>query len=202
MVALVDRYPVLAGVDFEVSTGEIVALSGPNGAGKTSLIRVIAGLIPVHQGSARVLGHDLLDDRRSVRSRIGLVGHDPFLYDELSVRENVIFFSRTKDVDSAISQLGLNDRQDVLAGRLSSGQRRRLGLAILIARDADLWLLDEPLAGLDSSSRDTLLEIVRTVASNGTTVLFSSHDHSLVSELAHRSVIVDGGVVKDVAIAQ
>lgn len=199
VVALVDRYPVLAGVDFEVSTGEIVALTGPNGAGKTSLIRLVAGLIAVHQGTAEVLGNDLASDRRGVRSRIGLIGHDPFLYDELTVRENAVFFARSNDVDSAISQVGLSDRAGVLAGRLSSGQRRRLALAILIARKAELWLLDEPHAGLDAQFRDALIHVVRRASADGTTVIFSSHDPVFVSELAHRSVVVDGGVVKELA---
>ena len=93
-VALLGGFPVLAGVDLDVAEGEIVLLQGPNGAGKTSLLRACAGLIPIVSGTVDVLGHDLVADRRSVRRKIGLLGHSTSLYDDLTVEDNVNFAVR------------------------------------------------------------------------------------------------------------
>src|SRR5579863_774107 len=93
-VALAGRFPALSGVDLDVDAGEVVAVLGPNGAGKTSLLRACAGLVPVISGEAVVLGCDLREDRASVRRRVGLFGHDPSLYDELTALENVRFAVR------------------------------------------------------------------------------------------------------------
>src|SRR3954451_19882520 len=91
-VSLLGRFPALAGVDLDVERGEIVLLQGPNGAGKTTLLRACAGLVPVTTGTAIVLGHDLTVDRRSVRSRVGLLAHATGLYDDLTVGDNVTFW--------------------------------------------------------------------------------------------------------------
>src|ERR671912_328021 len=93
-VALLGRFPALAGVDLDVERGEIVLLQGPNGAGKTTLLRACSGLVPVTSGTAVVLGHDLTTDRRSVRARIGLLSHATGLYDDLTVDDNVRFWAR------------------------------------------------------------------------------------------------------------
>src|SRR5438132_13080502 len=87
-VCLLGRFPALAGVDLDVGAGEVVLVRGPNGAGKTTLLRACAGLVPISAGDAEVLGCDLRRDRRSVRRRVGLLGHAAFLYDDLTVEEN------------------------------------------------------------------------------------------------------------------
>src|SRR5205085_3885790 len=93
-VALLGRFPALAGVDLDVAAGEIVLLEGPNGAGKTTLLRACAGLVPVIDGEASVLGHDLRRDRRSVRRHVALLGHASGLYDDLTVADNLRFVAR------------------------------------------------------------------------------------------------------------
>ena len=93
-VCLLGRFPALAGVDLDATTGEIVLLSGPNGAGKTTLLRLLAGLVPLYSGEASVLGVDLAVDRRSARRDLALVGHETFCYDDLTVRENLLFSAR------------------------------------------------------------------------------------------------------------
>ncbi|MGA8680860.1 MAG: ATP-binding cassette domain-containing protein, partial [Acidimicrobiales bacterium] len=93
-VALAGRFPLLAGVTLDVGEGEIVHLSGPNGAGKSSLLRLCCGLLSLRSGSAVVLGHDLAVDRRAVRLLIGYLGHETFLYEELTVEENLRFALR------------------------------------------------------------------------------------------------------------
>lgn len=200
-VALVGRFPVLAGVDFDVDRGEIVLLQGPNGAGKTSLLRACAGLLPVVRGSAEVLGADLIVDPRAVRRKVGLLGHAAALYDDLRVRENVRFAvraagGRPATVDPALEMLGLTGRLvDTAVGGLSAGQRRRVALAILVARDPELWLLDEPHAGLDAEHRDLLDGVVRAAVEKGATVVLASHERDRAHALAGRVVEVAGGIV-------
>ena len=176
-------------------------LEGANGAGKTSLLRACAGLLAVTSGSAEVLGHDLVRDRRRVRRDIGLLGHATSLYDDLTVVDNVRFATRASGgrsdaVDEAMERVGLTGRLRTTAvGRLSAGQRRRTALAILVARDPELWLLDEPHAGLDAEHRDLLDALVRDAAARGATVLLASHEHERASSLAGRVLTMAGGQI-------
>ncbi|MDQ2754055.1 MAG: heme ABC exporter ATP-binding protein CcmA [Actinomycetota bacterium] len=206
-VALVDRFPVLAGVDLDVRLGEIVLLQGANGAGKTSLLRAIAGLLRVTSGEAVVLGVDMLGDTRPLRRRVGLAGHTGALYDDLSVEDNVSFAVRASGhprdrVAAALAQMGLTGRLPATpVGALSAGQRRRVALAILVARRPELWLLDEPHAGLDAEHRDLLDGIVRGAAASGATVVLASHEHDRAHALAERVVTLAGGVIATSASA-
>jgi heme ABC exporter ATP-binding subunit CcmA len=200
-VALVGRFPVLAGVDLEVDRSEIVLLQGANGAGKTSILRACAGLLRVVSGEAIVLGRDLVADPRAVRRRVGLLGHATSLYDDLSATDNVRFAVRAAggsvtEVGPALERLGLTGRlPGTVVGSLSAGQRRRVALAALVARRPELWLLDEPHAGLDAEHRDLLDVIVRQAASEGATVLIASHEHDRAGALAARTVTVAGGAI-------
>ena len=161
-VAVLGRFPALAGASLTVARGEIVLLRGPNGAGKTTLLRVCAGLVPITRGEGRVAGCDLRTERDDVRRRVGLLGHANGLYGDLTVRENVRFWGATvgadaSEIDASLERLGLAGRlAEVPVQRLSAGQKRRTALACLVARRAQLWLLDEPHAGLDAAGRDDL----------------------------------------------
>jgi heme ABC exporter ATP-binding subunit CcmA len=200
-VTLLGRFPALSGVDLEVAAGEIVLLRGPNGAGKTTLLRLCAGLLPVARGTAKVLGHDLVDRRqaRALRRRVGLLGHATGLYDELTVADNVRFWGRAAgadepDVEAALVACGLDGRLRSLAvARCSAGQRRRTSLACLVARRPELWLLDEPHAGLDQGGRDLLDDLVRRAVGAGATVVLSSHELDRAEALADRIVTLVGG---------
>jgi len=201
-VCLLGRFPALAGVDLDVRVGEVVLLAGPNGAGKTTLLRACAGLVPVVDGTAVVLGHDLRVDRRSVRRLLGLVGHATSLYDDLSVIDNVRFTVRARGgspgaVGPALDRLGLGGRlRDVPVGRLSLGQRRRCTLAGLVACDAELWLLDEPHAGLDREGRDLVDQLVADAANRGRTVMMASHDLDRAGAVASRQVTIEAGTAR------
>jgi heme ABC exporter ATP-binding subunit CcmA len=202
-VALLGRFPALAGVDLDVDRRRIVLLRGANGAGKTTLLRALAGLVPVTSGEAVVLGVDLREDRRAVRHRVGLLAHGTGLYDELTVADNVHFWTRAaradmSDAEAAMTQLGLDGRlRDVAVGRLSTGQRRRASLACLLARRPELWLLDEPHAGLDKEGRDIVDALVRDAAAAGATIILSSHELDRSMELADEIVTLGGGVALD-----
>ncbi|MEW6153094.1 MAG: heme ABC exporter ATP-binding protein CcmA [Actinomycetota bacterium] len=200
-VSLLGRFPALAGVDLDVAAGEIVLLQGPNGAGKSTLLRACAGLVGISSGEAEVLGHDLRSDRRAVRRRVGLLGHATFLYDELTVEDNLRFSARAAgatvdDAAVAMERLGLAGRlRDLPVSKLSAGQRRRVAVAAVLARRPELWLLDEPHAGLDAAGRELLDGLVREAAEAGSTVLMASHELDRATALAHRRVTVVGGRV-------
>jgi len=164
-------------------------------------LRLCAGLVPVASGEAVVLGHDLGTDRVEVRRRVGFLAHATGLYDELTVADNVRFWSRAadaraEDAEASMARLGLDGRlRDVTVSKLSQGQRRRTSLACLLARRPELWLLDEPHAGLDSDARDLVDGLVHDAAAAGATVLVASHEHERAKALAGRIVTIAGGVV-------
>jgi len=200
-VCVTGRFPALAGVDLTVAQGEVVVLEGPNGAGKTSLLRACAGLLPVSGGEAVVLGCDLRRDRSAVRRRVGMLGHAAALYDDLTVVENVRFAARAarcapQDAEAALERLELSGRvRRTAVGRLSAGQRRRVALAVLVARRPELWLLDEPHAGLDRATRAILGDLVAEAVTSGATVLMASHEPEESLPLADRAVSLVGGRV-------
>jgi heme ABC exporter ATP-binding subunit CcmA len=200
-VAVLGGFPVLAGATLTVRLGEIVLLSGPNGAGKTSLLRLCAGLLPIERGCGAVLGLDLATQRELIRPRVGLLGHRNGLYVDLTVRENVAFWGATvgasdAEVAAAMQRLGVDGRlADVPVARLSAGQKRRTALASLVARRAELWLLDEPHAGLDAGGRDELDAVLREAVGVGATVVVASHELERAGRLADRIVDVVAGQV-------
>ena len=204
VVAVLGSFPALAGASLTVDRGEILLLCGPNGAGKTSLLRLCAGLLPVERGEATVLGCDLVADRTAVRKRVGLLGHSNGLYADLTVADNVRFWGATvgasdEEIDASMQRMGLASRlADVQVGRLSAGQRRRTALACLVARRAELWLLDEPHAGLDAAGRDELDATLRAAVAAGATVMVASHELERAGALATRVVEVVGGQVRPV----
>lgn len=201
-VAVLGGFPVLAGADLRVERGEVVLLQGPNGAGKTSLLRLCAGLLPLERGTGTIFGLDLTTQRTDIRPRVGLLGHHNGLYRDLTVGQNIRFWGATvgasgTEIDAAMGRVGVADRlADVPIGRLSAGQKRRAALACLIARRAELWLLDEPHAGLDATARDELDAILREASGAGATVVVASHELERAGALADRRVDVVGGRVR------
>jgi heme ABC exporter ATP-binding subunit CcmA len=199
VVAVLGQFPALAGVDVTVQRGEIVLLQGPNGAGKTSLLRVCAGLLPIERGTGQVLGIDLATNREAIRSRVGLLGHANGLYLDLTVMQNLQFWASTvaatsSEVSDAMATMRIDGRlAEVKASQLSAGQRRRCALASLIVRRAEIWLLDEPHAGLDATGRDELDALLRSAVASGATVVLASHERDRALGLATRTVTIDGG---------
>jgi peptide/nickel transport system ATP-binding protein len=185
--------------------GRVVAVVGPSGSGKTTLLRALAGALPTGSprpdGTARVLGEDVFalepaQLRAFRRERIGFVGQDPAsrLNPRMKVRELLIESAGRRDIDldAALTEVGLPTDQGLLRrrpGQLSGGQQRRAALARAFIREPDLLLLDEPTAGLDSSLRERLGELLRTRAEQrGTTIVLACHDLSLVDKLADEIV--------------
>ena len=202
-VALIGRFPALASVDLDVAMGELVLVEGPNGAGKSSLLRLCAGLQPLSGGSGFVLGADLA--RRGRPRGIGFLGHASGIYDDLSALENVEFRARLSGgsragAAAALERVGLDARsRDLAVAKLSAGQRRRVGLAALVAAEPRLWLLDEPHAGLDAEARGLLDEVLVDAVTGGAAVLVASHELEQVGRIASRSVRIDRGRTKAAA---
>ena len=199
VVAVLGSFPALAGVSLSVQRGEILLLQGPNGAGKTSLLRVCAGLMPIERGTGTVLGIDLATNRQDIRTRVGLLGHTNGLYLDLTVEQNIQFWASTvgasqEEVANAMSTMRVDGRlAKVKAGQLSAGQRRRTALASLIVRRAEIWLLDEPHAGLDAAGRDEFDALLRNAVAAGATVVLASHESERAAGLTTRTVTIDGG---------
>jgi heme ABC exporter ATP-binding subunit CcmA len=197
-LATIGRFPALAGVDLELSPGELVVLEGANGAGKTSVLRVCAGLLALSGGAGTVLGLELPRHAGGVRARVGYLGHAPALYDGLTVAENLRFTLRAAGVSAAVpdvlARAGLGGRlARTPAGKLSAGQRRRAALAAVMARRPALWLLDEPHAALDAAGRRLLAEVVTEALGSGAAVLVASHEPGEVLPLADRVLTMSGG---------
>jgi len=202
-VAVLGSFPALAGASIRIDEGDIVLLRGPNGAGKTTLLRLCAGLVPIVRGEGRILGFDLGTQRESIRRHVGVLGHQNGLYLDLTVGENIRFWGATvgandDETHAAMERLGVADRLvDVPVRKLSAGQKRRTALACLVARRAQLWLLDEPHAGLDASARDELDATLRQAAAAGATIVVASHELERAGSLATRTVDVIAGRIHE-----
>ena len=198
-VVLSGGFPLLAGVDLDLYPGTLSVVTGPNGAGKTSLLRLLAGLIALSSGEAHVAGVDLgSGELRLLRRRVGWLGHEGSFYDDLSVRENLVFAARAlarplDGLDDVIARVGLGARASTVARQLSAGQRRRLGLAWLLLRRPELWLLDEPYASLDDEGRAFFDGLLADVIESGATVVVSAHDPLRSPALHPRTLTMAGG---------
>ena len=200
-VVLTDGFPLLSGVTLELETGTLNVVTGANGAGKTSLLRLLGGLVALSSGSGIVNGIDLrTGDRRDLRRRVGWLGHEGSFYDDLSAKENLTFAAKalgrpTDDIARVLERVGLSGRTDTPAKRLSAGQRRRLGLAWLLLRRPETWLLDEPYATLDDEGRTFFDELIGDVIKSGASVIVSAHDPLRSEALSPRTITLAGGLV-------
>jgi heme exporter protein A len=166
----------LRDISLTLQEGETLVVFGPNGAGKSTLLRVLATLLRPHAGSAVVLGRELPGQGWAVRGRIGLVGHDPLLYRDLSGRENLVYQARlfgvgTARVEELLEQVHMSRRAGDPVRTLSRGMVQRLAVCRAVLHGPDLLLLDEPLADLDPGAR----ELVEPLLTGGTRVM-TSHD--------------------------
>lgn len=192
-------FPVLSGVTWRVDEPSVSVLVGANGAGKTSLLRLLGGLSGLTTGRGEVLGVDLAHgDRRQLRRRVGWLGHEGAFYDDLSVRDNLVFAARalgrpTAEIDPVLERVGLRARATTTTRLLSAGQRRRLALAWLLVRRPALWLLDEPYASLDAEGRRFLDALLVDVVATGATVIVTSHDPLGDAALNARTCAMAGG---------
>ena len=169
----------LQDVTLSLPAGATLVVFGPNGAGKSTLLRVLATLLRPHAGTVRVLGRALPDEGWAVRGRIGLLGHAPLLYRDLSGRENLAFHARLHDValaraDALLDQVGLAARAQDKVHTYSRGMVQRLAVCRAVLHDPELLLLDEPRANLDPAAREIVEPLIG--AASGRTRVVTSHD--------------------------
>lgn len=182
---LTKRYGARAVVDdvaLQVETGRICGFLGPNGSGKTTTIRMLCGLLKPDAGEGQCLGLDFRREAISIKRQVGYMTQKFGLYEDLSIRENLDFVARLFElprrreaVDQALERLGLQGRQQQLAGSLSGGWKQRLALAACLIHEPRLLLLDEPTAGVDPKARRDFWDQIHALASQGITVLVSTH---------------------------
>lgn len=168
---------VFAGLSFTLPPGGALLLVGANGAGKSSLLRLLAGLVPLAEGELLWQGQDALADRVAHAARLRYLSHQDALKPSLSARENLSFFARLwgGDTEAALDSVGLSDLAELPARVLSSGQKRRLALARLALAPAPLWLLDEPTVGLDAASVERLGLLLAAHRAAGGAVMAATH---------------------------
>jgi ABC-type multidrug transport system ATPase subunit len=199
------RRRALSQVSFECRAGEIIGLLGPNGAGKSTLLSIVATLIAPSSGDIRYGSHRAADRDigPQLRARIGLLGHDLYLYPELTARENLVFFARlyglpdpNARVASALDAARLAERADDQVSGFSRGMRQRLALERALLHGPRLLLLDEPFTGLDDASASTLVGRLHAAREQGTIVVLATHDLDVADGLVNRAIVLrDGKVV-------
>src|ERR1700760_3157838 len=168
---------VFSGLDFEASSGEALAVTGPNGAGKTSLLRLIAGLLTMSDGSIRLEGGE---SELPLPEQAHYLGHRDALKPALSVMENLAFWGdflggETDDAGASLAAVGLDHAAHLPAAYLSAGQRRRLSIARLLAVRRPIWLLDEPTSALDAAGQTLFADLTRDHLARGGLVLAATH---------------------------
>ena len=188
--------------DLEVETGSVIVLRGGNGAGKSTLLRIIATELSPTYGSGSILGLDLEAQRSAIRRRLALVGHATHLYGDLTVEENLHFWTRLaggSDIGlaSALERVELVARADEKTRNLSQGMRQRLALACAIARAPELLLLDEPYSGLDEQGKDMVDELIIETRHAARTVILASHDLSRPTSVDREIRMSRGRIVAD-----
>jgi ABC-2 type transport system ATP-binding protein len=197
-----DQPPVVAvdGVSLDIEHGEIFALLGPNGAGKTTLIGCVAGLVNPSEGSARVLGRDVVREYRLTRRAVGLVpqeiNYDPFFNVEETLRFQAGYFGVRLDearLVELLAALGLIEKRRANTRSLSGGMKRRLLIAKALVHQPKVLFLDEPTAGVDVELRRDLWGYVRELRRRGTTIVLTTHYLEEAEELADRVGLIDHG---------
>jgi len=195
-----DDFEAVKGIDFEIRAGEVFGLLGPNGAGKTTTIEILEGYRRRDAGEVEVLGADPETAGLGWRGRIGVVLQSSAMYENLTVAEQVGqfagYYEHPRPVDEVIELIGLEEKRDTRARRLSGGQRRRLDLGLALIGDPELIFLDEPTTGFDPGARRRAWETIRSLSALGKTILLTTHYLDEVEQLADRlAVLREGRIV-------
>ncbi len=192
------------GISFGVSEGELFGFLGPNGAGKTTTLSMICGLLKPDGGRVIVNDIDVWQTPKAAKRVLGLVPQDIALYEELTARENLRFWGGLYNLSSSelksnmekwLDRVGLTDRANDAVSKYSGGMKRRLNLAVGMIHNPKIVLLDEPTVGIDPQARNTIMEIIREIAREGVTILFTTHHLEEAENLCQRIAIMDHGKI-------
>jgi ABC-2 type transport system ATP-binding protein len=190
------------GIDLQVGQGEIFGVLGPNGAGKTTALRMLATLLPIDAGQARVFGVDVAREPHRIRQLIGMTGQFASVDEDLTATENLWMFGRLQGLRSAdarsaakrlLGQFGLEEAADKAISQFSGGMRRRLDLAASLISRPPLIFLDEPTTGLDPRTRSHMWDTIRGLVADGCTVLLTTQYLDEADQLADRIAVIDRG---------
>lgn len=191
-------------LSFSVEKGEIIGLLGPNGSGKTTTINCILSLLKYNKGEVNVFGKKMTPDSNKIKEKIGVVFQDVAVFDELTVYENIEYFCslyikdkiiREDYIFDAIDLVGLTEFVSFRPKQLSGGLLRRLNIACGIAHKPELIFFDEPTVAVDPQSRNHILEGIKTLNKNGSTIIYTSHYMEEVEQLCDRIIIIDKGKI-------
>ena len=190
----------LDGIAFRLGRGESLAVFGPNGAGKTTLTRILTSTLRSTAGTIRIEGHDPREDEIRTRRTLGLISHQTFLYDDLSARENLVFFGRIHGLgdprlraDALLESVRLEDRADDPVRTFSRGMQQRLALARCLIHDPQIVFLDEPFTGLDPYAASLFRATLERLRADGRTILLVTHNLTEGLELSDRWMILARG---------
>jgi ABC-2 type transport system ATP-binding protein len=196
-------------VDIAVPRGEVWGFLGPNGSGKTTTIRMLCGLLRPDDGSGTCLGYDVLKDAERIKRNVGYMTQRFSFWEDLSIRENLEFVARVYELDnrrarveSMLDQLGLESRQQQLAGELSGGWKQRLALGACMLHEPKLLLLDEPTAGVDPQARRDFWEQIHALSEEGLTVLVSTHYMDEAERCDRIVYILNGRIITRGTVAE
>ncbi len=199
-----DNRAVVDGLSLEIREGEIFGLLGPNGAGKSTTMNMICSLLKPTAGKIELFGHDIRTENSKVKPMIGYIPQDLAIYGNLKAWENVELFTslygikgqKLKDeIDRSLEFVGLSDRRDSFAKTFSGGMKRRLNIACALGHRPKLLIFDEPTVGIDPQSRNFILEKIKDVNRDGTTVIYTSHYMEEVEAICTRVAIMDNGKI-------
>lgn len=192
----------LKDVNFSVERGEIFSLLGPNGAGKSTTLGILSGLLAPSGGTAEILGYTLDGESPQIKQLLGVVPQDIALYQDLTARENLLFWGRMYGLsgsrlhgraDELMELMELTGRQRDKVETFSGGMKRRINIAAALLHEPELLIMDEPTVGIDPQSRRHILDNVKKLNSRGITVLYTTHYMEEAQELSHRIAIMDKG---------
>ena len=195
-------FQAVKGVSFNIEEGEIFSLLGPNGAGKTTTISMLSTLYTPTSGDAVIGGHSVTKDPMGVRNIIGVVPQDLALYEDLTARENLIFWGQMYNlsgkslnirVDEVLEQIGLTDKAKNRVKTFSGGMKRRVNIGVGLLHKPRLLVMDEPTVGIDPQSRRAILDTVKDLNKQGMTLLYTTHYMEEAEELSNRVGIIDHG---------
>src|SRR5258705_3044805 len=202
LVKAFGRLRAVDGIDLEVRQGEIFGVLGPNGAGKTTMLRMLATLLPIDAGHARVLGVDVAREPHRVRQLVGVTGQYASVDEDLTATENLWLFGRLLGLRSKeakarardlLGRFGLQNAADRQIKTFSGGMRRRLDLAASLISRPPLIFLDEPTTGLDPRTRGQMWDTIRGLVTEGCTVLLTTQYLDEADQLAGRIAVIDRG---------
>ena len=191
-------------LSLKIEPGERFGLFGPNGAGKTTLMNCMCGLLSYQNGSIRIFGHEVKNERKDINKLFGFVPQDFSFYQELSPLENLAFFGAWAGLDkqqvkkraaALLEVLGLTDVRDKQVRKFSGGMKRRVNLAIGVMHEPRILFLDEPTVGVDVHTRQAIISYLKSLNEKGTTLVYTSHQLGEAEDLCNRIAMIDEGKI-------